>query len=470
MLTVSKVLQVLGMDTDPRSCQEAVTGGCIDSRQATDGSLFIAMRGENTDGHLFVDQALQSGAILALVDHEIKSAYPVFSLNDRPDRLRKPPFSVIVPNTLQALQQISSWWRAQFDIPVIGITGSVGKSSTKEAMAALLGYKFRVLKNKGNMNNEIGLPLTLLSLNESHQASVLEMGFYVPGEIDLLCNIAKPRIGVVTNVGTVHAERAGDIESIALGKSELVKALPAGPDGLAVLNNDDPHVRAMADSTTARVLTFGFTQEADLWADDIHSNGLSGIRFNAHYEGNFHPIASELLGKHSVYNLLSSIAIALELGFNWVEIETALGSQEMVQRVRVFTSHTGALVIDDSYNASPTSTIAALELLDELEGKKIAVLGDMLELGKYEAEGHTQVGRKAALVAKKIVLVGPRSMLTRDIILDTGFPVEDVRWFADSTEAAQFLQTELKTGQTVLVKGSHGMQMDRIIAALEGKI
>lgn len=470
MLTVSKVLQVLGMDTDPRSCQEAVTGGCIDSRQATDGSLFIAMRGENTDGHLFVDQALQSGAILALVDHEIKSAYPVFSLSDMPNQLCIPPFSLIVPDTLEALQLIATWWRAQFDIPVIGITGSVGKSSTKEAMAALLGYKFRVLKNKGNMNNEIGLPLTLLSLNESHQAAVLEMGFYVPGEIDLLCNIAKPRIGVVTNVGTVHAERAGDIESIALGKSELVKALPASPDGLAVLNNDDPHVRAMADSTTARVLTFGFTQEADLWADDIHSNGLSGIRFNAHYEGKFHPIASELLGKHSVYNLLSAIAVALELGFNWDEIETALRCQEMVQRVRVFTSHTGALVVDDSYNASPTSTIAALELLDELEGKKIAVLGDMLELGKYEAEGHTQVGRKAALVAKKIVLVGPRSILTRDIILDTGFPVEDVRWFADSTEAAQFLQTELKLGQTVLVKGSHGMQMDRIIAALEGKI
>src|SRR5690606_8657598 len=214
------------------------------------------------------------------------------------------------------------------------------------------------------------------------------------------------------------------------GKSELVKALPASPEGLAVLNNDDPHVRAMADSTAARVLTFGFTQEADLWADDIHSNGLSGIRFTAHNENKSHQIVSELLGKHSVYNLLSAIAVALELGFNWVEIETVLRSQEMVQRVRVFTSHTGALVIDDSYNASPTSTIAALELLHDLEGRRIAVLGDMLELGQYEAEGHQQVGRKAAQVAKRIVLVGPLSLLTRDAILDTGFPEEDVRWFA----------------------------------------
>lgn len=470
MLTVSKVLRALGMDTDPRGCQEAVTGGCIDSRLATNGNLFVALRGESTDGHLYVDQALDSGAVLALVDHKIKSAYPVFNLSDRPDRLRKPPFSVLVPNTLEALQTIASWWRAQIDIPVIGITGSVGKSSTKETMAALLGFKFRVLKNKGNLNNEIGLPLTLLSLHESHQAAVLEMGFYVPGEIDLLCKIAKPRIGVVTNIGTVHAERAGDIETIAMGKSELVQALPAGPEGLAVLNNDDPRVRAMAAHTSARVLTYGFTPEADLWADEILSTGLSGIRFNAHHEGHSHTIVSELLGKHSVYILLSAIAVALELGFTWDEIEQAVRSQEIVQRVRIFTSHTGALIVDDSYNASPASTVAALELLDELEGRKVAVLGDMLELGRYEAEGHEQVGRKAAKVAKKIILVGPISMLTRDVILDTGFPEEDVRWFANSEEAAHYLQSDLKAGQTVLVKGSHGMRMDKIIAALEEKI
>lgn len=468
MLTVGKVLRALGMDADPRGCQDVVTGACVDSRQAIQGSLFVALSGEHTDGHLYVDQAFESGAVLALIEHKIKSAYPVFTLSDRPDRLRKPPFSVIVPNTLEMLQILATWWRAQFTIPVVGITGSVGKSSTKETMAALLGYKFRVLKNKGNMNNEIGLPLTLLSLNESHQAAVLEMGFYVPGEIELLCNIAKPQIGVVTNIGTVHAERAGDIETIARGKSELVQALPA--KGLAVLNNDDPRVRAMAAQTPARVLSYGFSPKADLWADAIHSEGLAGIHFNAHFEGQTHRIKSELLGKHSVYNLLSAIAVALELKFSWMEIEQALRSQELVQRVRVFTSNTGALVIDDSYNASPTSTIAALELLDELEGKKVAVLGDMLELGQYETEGHQQVGRKAAKVAKKIVLVGPISLQTRSAILDTGFPEEDLRWFENSDEAAQFLQTNLKTGQTVLVKGSHGMRMDKIVAALEEKI
>lgn len=470
MLTVRKVLSALGMNADPRGCQEAITGGCVDSRLVTPGNLFIALPGENTDGHLYVDQAFENGAVLALIERKIKSAYPIFNLSDRPDLFRKPPFSVIVPNTLEALQQIASWWRAQFDIPVIGITGSVGKSSTKECLAALLGYKFRVLKNKGNMNNEIGLPLTLLSLNESHSAVVLEMGFYIPGEIELLCKIANPRIGVVTNIGTVHAERAGDIETIARGKSELVQALPAKPEGLAVLNHDDPRVLKMAAQTSARVTTYGITPEADLWADEICTKGLSGICFTAHFEGKSYSIVSELLGKHSVYNLLSAIAVALEVGFNWDEIEQALRSQEMVQRVRVFTSHTGALIIDDSYNASPTSTIAALELLDELEGSKVAVLGDMLELGQYETQGHEQVGRKAARVAKKIILVGPRSILTRNAILDTGFPEENVRWFANSEEAADYLQFDLRAGQTVLVKGSHGMKMEKIITTLEEQI
>ena len=458
------------MDADPHCGQEAITNGCVDSRMTTPGSLFVALLGENTDGHHYVDRAFANGAVLALVEQDIKSAYPVFNLSERSDRPCKTPFSLKVPNTLKALQDLASWWRGQFDIPVIGITGSVGKSSTKETMAALLGYKFHLLKNKGNMNNEIGLPLTLLSLNERHQAAVLEMGFYVPGEIELLCKIAKPRIGVVTNIGTVHAERAGDIETIARGKSELVQALKGQPDGLAVLNYDDKRVRAMASITTGRVLTYGLSPEADFWADEIQSEGLSGIRFSAHHDGQKHNLSSKLLGKHSVYNILSAIMVAIELGLSWSEIETALQSQEMVQRVRTFTSSNGALVVDDSYNASPTSTIAALDLLEELEGEKVAVLGDMLELGQYESEGHEQVGRKASEIANQIVLIGPRSMLTRQAILDTGFPEDNLRWFPESEEAARYLQASLKPGQTVLVKGSHGMRMDKIIDELEEKI
>lgn len=470
MLTIEKVLTAFGMDANPSRGQEAIINGCVDSRMAVHGSLFVALPGENTDGHLYVDQAFANGAVLAFVERDINSAYPIFDLENPPAGPCPAPFSIKVPNTLKALQHLATWWRDQFQIPVIGITGSVGKSSTKETMAALLGYKLHVVKNEGNMNNEIGLPLTLLSLNEDHHAAVLEMGFYVPGEIKLLCEIAKPSIGVVTNIGTVHAQRAGDIETIARGKSELVQALNGQSDGLAVLNYDDKRVLAMASLTNARVLTYGLSPEADFWADEIQTKGLSGICFNAHHAGQKYDLSAELFGKHSVYNALSAIVVAGELGLSWSEIKAALHSQEMVQRVRTFTSSNGALIIDDSYNASPTSTIAALDLLDQLEGEKVAVLGDMLELGQYEREGHEQVGRKAAEIANQIVLIGPRGRLTRQAILDSGLPQQSVHWFSDSEDAAQYLQVALKPGQTVLVKGSHGMRMDKIIAMLEAKI
>lgn len=468
MLTVGKVLNALGASVDPIDLQTPVNGACVDSRIVESGRLFIAMPGENTDGHNFVDQAFVKGAVLALIDHKIDSKFPCFEPS-ADAVVPELPFSVLVPNTLKALQDLAAWWRAEFDLPVVGITGSVGKSSTKEVIAALLGYKYKVLKNQGNMNNEIGLPLTLLSLNESHQVAVLEMGFYVPGEIDLLCQIAKPRIGVVTNVGTVHAERAGDLDTITQGKAELVEALPEAPDGAAVLNFDDLRVRAMAEKTAAKVISFGLDEQADLWADQVQSSGLKGVHFNAHYQGQAYQLSSELMGKHSVYNMLAATAVALELGMSWEEIIQAFQNQSMLQRTRLFTSKNGALILDDSYNASPTSTMAALELLDELEGEKVAVLGDMLELGKYEAEGHEQVGKLAAKIANQIILVGPRSKMTESAILGAGFDPSHLHWFEAAERAAEFLRTAVIKGQTVLVKGSHGMKMYKIIAVLEEK-
>ncbi len=467
MLTVGKVLKAIGASIDPIDLQVPVSGACVDSRVANTGSLFFAMTGENTDGHNFVDQAFSNGAVLAIVEHEIKSKFPCFDPLTDSD-IPEIPFSVIVPDSLKALQDLAGWWRSQFDLPVAGITGSVGKSSTKEAIAAVLGYKFQVLKNQGNMNNEIGLPLTLLSLNESHQAAVLEMGFYVPGEIDLLCQIAKPKLGVVTNIGTVHAERAGDLETIALGKAELVESLPLAPDGAAILNFDDLYVRSMADKTQAKVITYGLDPKADLWADKIESRGLKGVRFSAHFEDQTYQLSSELMGKHSVYNMLAATAVALELGMTWEEIVQAFRTQTLLQRTRLFTSTNGALILDDSYNASPASTMAALELLDELEGEKVAVLGDMLELGRYEEEGHQQVGKLAAKIADQVILVGPRSKITESTMLKAGFNPSSLHWFEDSAKASSYLQTTLKSGQTVLVKGSHSMKMYKIIEALEG--
>ncbi len=446
----------------------AIADVCIDSRTATNTSLFIALRGENTDGHLYVDAAFQNGASLAIIDHPIHSQYPVVDLQNPPDQLpEKFPFSLLVKDSLRALQDLASWWRDQFDLKVVGITGSVGKSSTKELTATVLSHRMPTHKNPGNLNNEIGLPLSVLRLNEKHKAAILEMGFYVPGEIKLLCDIAKPQIGVVTNIGTVHAERAGSISEIARGKTELVQALPPAPEGLAILNYDDPLVREMKNQTEAKVFYYGLSPKADLWADQIESMGLEGIRCRMHYRDEVNYVNAPLIGRHSVYTMLRATAVALNLGITWDWIFQAFKYSPIQLRIVTAQTKSGAVLIDDTYNASPESTLAALNLLDDLSGRKVAVLGDMLELGQYEDDGHQRVGIRAAEIADEMVLVGQRSLVTRNAAINSGFKTEKTHWFENSSAAINYLSNALHAGDIVLIKGSHGMQMDQIVAALE---
>ncbi len=440
----------------------------IDSRAMSEGGLFFALRGERTDGHLYVDDAFAKGASLAILDHPIASAYPVVDLSAaEPQIPGAPPFSLLTDNSLLALQKLAAYWRNQFDIKVIGITGSVGKSSTKELTANVLSKRLVTLKNPGNLNNEIGLPLSLLKLTQEHEVAVLEMGFYIPGEIKLLCEIARPQIGIVTNIGTVHAERAGSIEVIAEGKSELVQALPPAPEGVAILNYDDERVLAMAAKTSARVFTYGLCPQADLWADEIESMGLEGIRCRIHYKDEEFYVTAPLIGRHSVYTMLRSAAAALSLGFSWDWIFYALKTSNLQLRIATTKTASGALLIDDTYNASPDSTLAALNLLDDLTGRKVAVLGDMLELGQYEEDGHQRVGIRAAQVADEIVLVGQRSLQTQAAALESGFSADKIHWFADQNSAALYLQETLKEKDIALIKGSHAMRMDLIVASLE---
>ncbi len=440
----------------------------IDSRAMSEGGLFFALRGERTDGHLYVDDAFAKGASLAILDHPIASAYPIVDLSAaEPQIPGTPPFSLLTDNSLLALQKLAAYWRNQFDIKIIGITGSVGKSSTKELTANVLSKRLVTLKNPGNLNNEIGMPLSLLKLTQEHEVAVLEMGFYVPGEIKLLCDIARPQIGIVTNIGTVHAERAGSIEAIAEGKSELVQALPPAPEGVAILNYDDERVLAMAAKTTARVFTYGLCPQADLWADEIESMGLEGIRCRIHNQDESFYVTAPLIGRHSVYTMLRSAAAALSLGFSWDWIFYALKTSNLQLRIATTKTASGALLIDDTYNASPDSTLAALNLLDDLTGRKVAVLGDMLELGQYEEDGHQRVGIRAAQVADEIVLVGQRSLQTQAAAIESGFSANKIHWFADQNSAALYLQETLKEKDIALIKGSHAMRMDLIVASLE---
>jgi len=445
-----------------------IEGGCIDSRQVKANNLFIALPGETTDGHLYVDNALSNGAALAIIDQNIVSEFPVVDLSKLPLVIPESgPFSLLTSNALTALQQIAAWWRNQFDLKVVGITGSVGKSSTKDLTASVLSRRLVILRSEGNQNNEIGLPLTLLNLNSQHEAAVLEMGFYVPGEIKLLCAIARPQIGVITNVGTVHAERAGSIEVITAGKAELVEALPPAPTGVAILNYDDPHVWQMASKTNARVLSYGLSPEADLWADEIESMGLEGVRCRMHYQGESNYLTAPLIGRHSVYTMLRAAATGITLGISWDWIFFALKDTPIQVRIVTVSTQSGARIIDDSYNASPDSTIAALNLLNDLGGRKVAVLGDMLELGQYETAGHQKVGWRASEVADELILIGERSTITREAALSSGCRPEKIHWYVDAASAIPYLKDNLKSGDMVLIKGSHSMHLETIVAALE---
>ncbi len=475
MLTLADVIEGLTEYRWAAAESQPISQVAIDSRQATPNSLFVALPGEHVDGHDYVADAFDRGAIAALVHRTLDIDCLVLDI----EKLRSAgqatdslildslilPICLKVPDSLKGLQQLATHWRARFNPRVVGITGSVGKSSTKELTWAVLRQRFNTLKSPGNLNNEIGLPLTLLRLDNSHERVVLEMGMYNLGEISELCAIAAPHVGVVTNIGPTHLERLGTIERIAQAKAELVQALPA--DGVAILNQDDPFVRRMAHQTRARVFTYGLIPGTDLWASDIVSEGLEGIRFVLHYQGETIHAKVPLLGRHSVHTALRAAAVGLVEGMTWHEIMSGLLDSAVQLRLVSVPGINGATLLDDTYNASPASTIAALNLLDELSGRKIAVLGDMAELGDYEEEGHRKVGCRAADTVNLLVTVGPRARLIAQEARACGLPSQAIIEVETNQQAIAHLHQIMLRGDTVLVKGSRSMAMEEIVAALQ---
>jgi UDP-N-acetylmuramoyl-tripeptide--D-alanyl-D-alanine ligase len=470
MLTLADVVEGLTGYRWAAAEGQRINQVVIDSRQATPGSLFVALPGEHVDGHDYVADAFSRGAIAALAHRTPEIECRVLDIKKQrsedqaPDSLTL-PICLKVPDSLKGLQQIATFWRARFKPRVVGITGSVGKSSTKELTWAVLRQQFNTLKSPGNLNNEIGLPLTLLRLDDSHERVVLEMGMYDLGEIRDLCAIARPHIGVVTNVGPTHLERLGTVERIAQAKAELVQALPA--DGIAVLNQDDPFVRSMAQETQARVFTYGLTPDADLWVSDIVSEGLEGIRFVLHYQDEGIHTKVPLLGRHSVHTALRAAAVGLIEGMTWHEIVTGLQNSALQLRLVSVPGINDSTLLDDTYNASPVSTIAALNLLDDLSGRKIAVLGDMAELGDYEEEGHRKVGCRAADVVNLLITVGSRARLMAEEARACGLSSEAIIEAETNDQAVDHLRQIVQRGDIVLVKGSRSMAMEEIVAALQ---
>jgi len=469
MLTLADLIEA-EQGIRPQQTTPGITEAVVDSRQAIPGSLFVAYKGERVDGHGYVLDAFKHGAQIALVDSQINPSIRVLDLTQQFGNdtiIPELPFAVRVSKSQKTLENLAAFWRRKFDVRVIGITGSVGKSTTKELVAEILSTRFRTLKNQGNLNNEIGLPLTMLRLSSGYEKVVAEMGFYYEGEIAQLCRIALPQVGILTNIGTVHAERVGSQEVIARGKSELVQALPSAPEGTAILNLDDPRVADMAKLTKARVFFYGLNPQAELWADQISSNGLKGLNFQLHYHGQAYSTHAALIGQHSIHTILRATAAALTEGMSIEEIIAALRQTSGQLRLIAARTKQGALLLDDSYNAAPESTLAALNLLSELPGRKIAVLGGMFELGEYEREGHEKVGIRAAEVADELITLGDLAKHIAASAIASGMDKARVTSLDETPQVVDLLQSKLRQGDVVLIKGSHSLRMDHIVQALE---
>lgn len=452
MFTLGRLLEASGGQVVRGSADPDVRfgSGAFDSRIAGPGSLFFALR-DKRDGHDFVADALARGVRGAVVDHV-------------PDGVPADALLVQVLDVPRALRALAESLRDAHPIPAVGITGNVGKTTAKQAAVATLGARYRVLSAPSSYNNEIGVPLTFLLLEPTHEVAVVEIGFYVPGEIADLCRLIRPRVGIVTAVPDrpVHFARTPSVEAIARGKAELVEALPA--DGVALLNADDARVRAMAAWSKAEVVLYGESADAELRATDVRDEGLDGTRFTASFRGQRATAALPLPGRHLLPAALSALGAAVALGVPLDEAAVALATLEPPPHRMSVRRGARWTVIDDSYNASPAAVEAALRVLRAVPTRKIAVLGDMLELGALSVAAHEDVGREAAASADVIVGVGELAATIVSAARRAGHT--EAHRVVDAGEALVFLRRVLRDGDTVLVKGSRALELDRLADAL----
>jgi UDP-N-acetylmuramoyl-tripeptide--D-alanyl-D-alanine ligase len=430
-----------------RTPDTSVRGVSIDTRTLLPGELFVALKGARYDGHDFVEEAAEKGAAAVLVARELRRPLPIPVM--------------LVEDTLLALQSLAGAHRDRMSVWTVGVTGTNGKTTTKELTALVLGGRLAVLKTEGNYNNQIGLPLTLLRLRRVHETAVLEMGMSGLGEIGLLCRLAKPSVGILTNVGPAHTLQLGSVENIARAKAELAQAL--GTDGTLVANGDDPWVKRIAGQASCRTLTYGLSGDADMVADSVETEPDGGTAFRVQNV----TVRLPLWGQHNVYNALAALLVGQIAGVELGEAAAALeGARPVRGRMQVRLVR-GVRVLDDSYNANPASVEAALHALRMVPdpGKKILILGEMLELGSYADRGHRTIGRRAAEVVDIIVGLGSGVRPTLEEASASGVEVHLAR---DHSEAAALLRQILKPGDAALFKGSRAVEVERVLAQWEG--
>ncbi|NLX77580.1 MAG: UDP-N-acetylmuramoyl-tripeptide--D-alanyl-D-alanine ligase [Clostridiaceae bacterium] len=421
-----------------------------DSRALTEGSLFVALRGEKFDGHQFIDEALKKGASIVISEEE----YPACESSA----------VIVVEDTVRALGDLARNYISTFDLTVIGITGSVGKTTTKEMIAQVLSTQYNVHKTMGNFNNHIGLPLSVLSLNRDHEVAVFEMGMNALGEIDYLSKIIRPDIGVITNIGISHIERLGSRQNILRAKLEIINGMKE--NGVLILNGDDELLSGLEGLLPMPITFYGINEYCNIQAYGIESLGEKGVRFTVNIRNSEVDIFLPVPGIHNVSDALAAVACGLELGITNENIQKGLIEYSQEKMRLNIVDYGNVKVINDAYNAAPSSTMAALAVLTEIAGSRrsIAVLGDMLELGEYSGEAHRSVGARVA--SEKINYLVAIGELARDYVqgaIEAGMDKNYIYHFPDPESAADFLKELIEPNDVVLFKGSRGMHLDRVI-------
>ena len=439
---------------DDESYYKEVSSVVIDSRKVEKDCLFIAIRGARVDGHMFIPQTIRDGALCALSEKRIENAsYPY----------------ILVTSCEQALKDIAEHYRKSLNLKVVGVTGSVGKTSTKEMIAAVLEQKFQVLKTLGNFNNELGLPLTVFRLREEDEIAVLEMGISDFGEMHRLASIAQPNTCVITNIGTCHLENLGDRDGVLKAKTEVFDHLK--PDATVILNGDDDKLVTVKEVQGRRPIYFGLNEEFPLYADEIESKGLKGIACRIHTPKGTFSVVVPIPGHHMVYNALAGTAVGLAYGMELSEIQKGIESLQSLSGRFHIIENEKYTIVDDCYNANPMSMKASLGILKDAMGRKVAILGDMGELGENEKELHREVGTFAGncgidllicvgTLAKEIARAAKESSIQAKKQLEAVS-------FDTLEELLMHLGEQVKQGDTILVKASHFMNFGKIVEALQ---
>ncbi len=445
------ILEIIkATDGECKNYKEAsITGVTIDSRKVEAGMLFVCIKGEHTDGHNYIETAFEKGALAVLSEKDIDTKGCVIK----------------VKSTSLAIGKIANSYKMKYNLPTVGVTGSVGKTSTKDMIASVMSKLGDCLKTAGNFNNELGLPLTVFGISENHKSCVLEMGMSDFGEIHYLADIARPDVAVISNVGMSHIENLGSREGILKAKLEIADFF--GKSNVLVINGDNDMLKTVSKDKEYKVLTFGIENDADYRAENIEDLGFSGISFDAVTPKDRFRVSLCSLGIHNVYNALSAIAVGEHFGIKSQDIADALSSYDATAMRFTVKDLEKVLLINDCYNASPDSIKASLAVLKKAKGRRVAVLGDVLELGEFAKDAHLDIGKACKGTCDLVIAAGENAKYIKEAAQRSGVKAE---YFETTDEAARAVPEIIENGDTILVKASRGMKFEKICESIEDKL